>query len=311
MMGFKRKDFISTKDLTKDEIFSILESAEGFLELNNRDIKKAPTLKGKTIVNLFYENSTRTRTSFEIAAKRLSADAVNIAAASSSTKKGETLIDTVRNIQAMKTDIVVIRHEYSGAVKFVSENVQCSVVNAGDGLNEHPSQAMLDLLTIRRHKKTLEGLTVTIIGDISHSRVARSNIWAMHTMGMKVKLFGPPTVIPVGVEAFGCTVCKSMEEALDTDVVITLRIQKERQGKILIPSTREYAMFFELMPKHLEGAGKDILVMHPGPINRGVELSSFVADGENSAILDQVESGVAVRMAILCMVCPEKVSSRV
>ena len=298
-MGFKHKDFISTKELSKDEIFYILDSAQAFLELNKRDIKKVPTLKGKTVVNLFYENSTRTRTSFEIAAKRLCADSVNIAATSSSTQKGETLIDTVKNIEAMKTDIVVMRHEFSGAARFVAENVKASIVNAGDGLNEHPTQAMLDLFTIKRLGKTLDkSLTVTIIGDITHSRVARSDIWAMKTLGIKVKLFGPPTVIPLGVETFGCTVCKSLEEAADADAIITLRIQKERQGKILIPSTREYAGFFEIMPKHLS---KDTLLLHPGPINRGVELASSACDSENSAILEQVESGVAIRMALLCM----------
>lgn len=296
----QRKDFISTRDLTKEEILNILDNAESFHELNRRDIKKVPTLRGKTVVNIFYENSTRTRMSFEIAAKRLSSDAVNFSASSSSTQKGETLMDTVHNIEAMKADIVVIRHQFSGAVKFVAENSAACVINAGDGLNEHPSQAMLDLFTIRKRLGKLEGLTVTIMGDITHSRVARSNIWAMQTMGMKVKLFGPPTVIPNDATPFNCRICSSLEEAIEgSDVLMTLRIQRERQGKLLIPSTREYAKFFGITPKDVP---EDVLIMHPGPINRGVEISSYLADSDQSAILEQAENGVAVRMALLTMV---------
>lgn len=297
------KDFLSTKELTKEEITHILDSADTFRELNNRDIKKVPTLKGKTVVNLFFENSTRTRTSFEIAEKRLSADSINFSASVSSAQKGETLIDTVHNIEAMKTDIFVIRHDCSGAVKFVADNTAASVINAGDGLNEHPTQSMLDIFTIRRAKKRLEGLNVTIMGDIAHSRVARSNIWAMKTMGMNIRLFGPPTVIPNDTTPFGCKICKNIDEAIDdADVLVVLRIQRERQGKLLIPSSREYAKFFGVMPRHFDKMKKDLLILHPGPINRGVEISSYVADSDKSVILEQVENGVAVRMALLCMV---------
>jgi aspartate carbamoyltransferase catalytic subunit len=297
------KHFLSTKDLSKEEILHILDVAEGFRELNSHDVKKSPFLKGKTVVNLFFENSTRTRTSFEIAAKRLSADAVNFTVADSSTQKGETLIDTVRNVEAMFADVLVVRHSSSGAVKMVADNVSAGVVNAGDGLNEHPTQCLLDLMTIKRAKGGLEGLTVTIMGDINHSRVARSNIWAMKTMGMKVKLFGPPTVMPNNMSAFDCEVCGSLAEAVEgSDVLMALRIQRERQGKLLIPSTREYSMFFGLSPAHKAMMKKDVLILHPGPVNRGVELSSYLADGEQSMILEQVENGVAVRMAILCMV---------
>jgi aspartate carbamoyltransferase catalytic subunit len=301
-MIFSRKDFLSTQDLSKSEILSILDKSQEFFELNKQDVKKSDKLRGKTVINVFFENSTRTRTSFEIAAKRLSADAVNFSAASSSTQKGETLVDTIQNMQAMNADILVIRHEYSGAVKFVAENTESCIINAGDGLNEHPSQAMLDLFTIRKAKNRLEGLNVTIIGDISHSRVARSNIWAMKTMGMNIKLFAPPTVIPNDMSAFGCEICPNIESAVQgADVIITLRIQRERQGKLLIPSLREYSLFFGLTPDVMKLA-PNAIVLHPGPINRGVELSSYVANSENSVILDQVEGGVAVRMALLSMV---------
>lgn len=300
-MSYDRKDFITTKNLSKDQIDYILNQAMAFREINKRDVKKVPTLRGRTIVNLFYEASTRTRTSFEIAGKRLGADVINISSSSSSTTKGETLMDTVKNIEAMASDIVVIRHLHSGAVKFVADHVDAAIVNAGDGWNEHPTQAMLDLLTIKLHKNNqLEGLTVTIIGDIEHSRVARSDIWAMKTCGIRVKLFGPPTMIPESVEAFGIEVAPTMPEAIkDADVIIMLRIQRERMGKLLIPSEREYSKIFGLTPAVMKIAKKDVLVMHPGPINRGVELSSSVADSANSAILDQVENGVAVRMAVL------------
>lgn len=300
-MAYDIKDFITAKDLTKDRIDYILNQAIVFRDINKREVKKVPTLRGRTIVNLFYEPSTRTRTSFEIAGKRLGADVININSAASSVTKGETLMDTVRNIQAMAADIVVIRHLHSGSVKFIAENVETSVINAGDGWNEHPTQAMLDLLTIKLHKNDkLEGLTVTIAGDIEHSRVARSDIRAMQTMGMRVKLFGPPTMIPESVEAFGAEVSPTMEDAVkDADVIIMLRIQRERMGKLLIPSEREYSKIFGLTPAIMEKAKKDVLVMHPGPINRGVELSSTVADSANSAILDQVENGVAVRMAVM------------
>lgn len=306
-MVYDKKDFISTKELTAKQIDYILSQALTFRDINKRDVKKIPTLKGRTIVNLFFEPSTRTRTSFEIAGKRLGADVINISASTSSTQKGETLMDTVKNIQAMASDIIVIRHSFSGSVKFVAENVHSHIVNAGDGLNEHPTQSMLDLLTIKLQKGKLEGLNVTIIGDIEHSRVARSNIWAMKTCGMNVKLFGPPTMIPVGIDAFGVEIAPNMEEAVkDADVIIMLRIQRERMAKLLIPSEREYSKLFGLTPAVMEKAKKDVMVMHPGPINRGVELSSVVADSQNSAILDQVENGVAIRMAVLSFLAMAK-----
>ena len=306
-MVYDKKDFISTRDLTSEQIDYILTQALSFREINKREVKKIPTLKGRTIVNLFFEPSTRTRTSFEIAGKRLGADVINISASTSSTQKGETLMDTVKNIQAMSSDIIVIRHSFSGSVKFVADNVHTHIVNAGDGLNEHPTQSMLDLLTIKLQKGKLEGLNVTIIGDIEHSRVARSDIWAMKTCGMNVKLFGPPTMIPVGIEAFGVETASNMEEAVkDADVIIMLRIQRERMSKLLIPSEREYSKLFGLTPAVMAKAKKDVMVMHPGPVNRGVELSSVVADSQNSAILDQVENGVAIRMAVLSFLAMAK-----
>ncbi len=299
-MVYSKKDFISTRDLTLEQIDFILNQALSFREINQREVKKVPTLKGRTIINLFFEPSTRTRTSFEIAGKRLGADVINFTSSTSSTQKGETLMDTVKNVRAMATDIIVIRHSFSGAVKFVADNVDTHIVNAGDGLHEHPTQCMLDLLTIKLKKGDLKGLNVTIIGDIAHSRVARSNIWAMKTCGMNVTLFGPPTMMPVGVEAFGVKVARNIQEAVtNADVIIMLRIQRERMSKLLIPSEREYSKLFGLTPDAMKYAKEDVMVMHPGPVNRGVELSSSVADSDNSAILDQVENGVAVRMAVL------------
>lgn len=306
-MTYDKKDFISTQDLTREQIDYILNQAMSFREINQRDVKKVPTLKGRTIVNLFFEPSTRTRTSFEIAGKRLSADVINVNSSTSSTQKGETLMDTVRNIESMASDIVVIRHNYSGAAKFVADNVNAHIVNAGDGLNEHPTQCMLDLLTIKLQKGKLEGLNVTIIGDIAHSRVARSDVWAMKTYGMNITLFAPPTMLPIGIDAFGVNIAKNMEEAVaKADVIIMLRIQRERMSKLLIPSEREYSNLFGLTPAVMKKAKKDVMVMHPGPINRGVELSSVVADSGNSAILDQVENGVAVRMAVLSFLAMSK-----
>lgn len=306
-MTYNKKDFISTQNLSREEIDYILNQAVTFREINQREIKKIPTLKGRTIVNLFYEASTRTRSSFEIAGKRLGADVVNVTASTSSAVKGETLMDTVQNLSAMSTDIVVIRHNLSGAVRFVSENTNTHIVNAGDGLNEHPTQSMLDLLTIQLKKGRLEGLNVTIIGDIEHSRVARSDIWAMKTCGMNVKLFAPPTMLPVRADVFGVEIAKSMEDAVkDADVIIMLRIQRERMSKLLIPSEREYTKYFGLTPAVMKKAKDDVIVMHPGPINRGVELSSVVADSDQSEILNQVENGVAVRMAVLSFLALNK-----
>ena len=304
-MSFRHKHIIALRDLSKDDIELLLDTAESMREINNREIKKVPTLRGKTIINLFYEASTRTRTSFEIAGKRLSADTVNIASSSSSATKGETLADTALNLLAMKPDIIVMRHAVSGSHYFLAEKVDCSIINAGDGAHEHPSQGLLDLLTIKDRFGRLDGLKVAIVGDITHSRVARSAIQGLTKMGSSVFLAGPPTMIPPGVERLGnVTVCATMKEAIqDADVVMMLRIQQERQGKTLMPNAREYARYFGLNPQNLQYAKPDAMVMHPGPINRGVEMSSYVVDGSQSHILKQVENGVAMRMAMLYLVC--------
>ena len=302
-MSFRHKHILGIEQLSREDIQLILDTADNFKEINSRDIKKVPTLRGKTIINLFYEASTRTRTSFEIAGKRLSADTINITASSSSVVKGETLEDTAENLQAMAPDIIVMRHAASGAPHYLAKRLRCSVINAGDGAHEHPSQALLDLLTMRQHKGRIEGLTVAIVGDITHSRVARSNLYALTRMGAKVRLAGPGTMIPPGIERMGAEVFTDMRAAIEgADVVMMLRIQQERQGKTMMPSTREYARYYGLNPVNLRLAKPDAIVMHPGPMNRGVELSSFVADGPQNVILDQVENGVAVRMALLYLV---------
>ncbi len=299
-MGFARKDLLAIEPLTPEEILAVLDTAEGFLEVSRRDVKKVPTLRGKTVVNCFFEPSTRTRVSFEIAEKRLSADTVNFSAGGSALAKGETLLDTVKNIEAMAPDVLVIRHRAAGAAEFVARRVRCAVVNAGDGRHEHPTQALLDLFTMRRHKGRLEGLTVAIVGDIANSRVARSNIHALTKLGARVRVCGPPTLLPPQVERMGVEAFWRVDEALDgADVVMALRIQKERLGRSAFPSLREYARFFGVNARVLERTAPDAIVMHPGPINRGVELSSDVADGPRSVILEQVENGVAVRMAVL------------
>ncbi len=305
MAEFKHKDIIALRDLSKEEIELLISTAENMREVNSRDIKKVPTLRGKTIINLFYEASTRTRTSFEIAGKRLSADTVNITPSSSSATKGETLADTALNLLAMKPDIIVMRHAVSGSHYFLSKKVSCSIINAGDGAHEHPSQGLLDMLTMKDRFGRLDGLKVAIVGDITHSRVARSDIQGLTKMGSSVYLAGPPTMMPPGAERLGnVTVCGSMKEAIqDADVVMMLRIQQERQGKTLMPNTREYSRYFGLNPQNIKLAKPGALVMHPGPINRGVEMSSFVVDGDQSHILKQVENGVAVRMAMLYHVC--------
>ena len=305
MAEFKHKDIIALRDLTKQEIELLISTAENMREVNSRDIKKVPTLRGKTIINLFYESSTRTRTSFEIAGKRLSADTVNIAPSNSSATKGETLADTALNLLAMKPDIIVMRHAVSGSHYFLSKKIGCSIVNAGDGAHEHPSQGLLDMLTIKDKFGRLDGLKVAMVGDITHSRVARSDIQGLTKMGSSIYLAGPPTMMPPGVERLGnVTVCGTMKEAIqDADVVIMLRIQQERQGKTLMPNTREYSRYFGLNPENLKWAKPDAMVMHPGPINRGVEMSSYVVDGSQAHILIQVENGVAVRMAMLYHVC--------
>ena len=303
-MSFKHKHILGIEQLAREDIQLILDTADSFKEINRRDIKKVPTLRGKTIINAFFEASTRTRLSFEIAGKRLSADTVNISGSTSSVVKGETLEDTARNIEAMAPDIIVIRHGHSGAPHYLAERVGCSIVNAGDGAHEHPSQALLDLLTMREHKGQIEGLEVAIVGDITHSRVARSDIYALSKMGARVRVCGPGTMLPPGIERLGnVEVFTNMREAIkDADVVMMLRIQLERQSNIMLPSLREYARFYGLNPTNVKLAKPDAIVMHPGPMNRGVEISSVVADGVQNVILDQVENGVAIRMALLYLV---------
>ncbi len=305
MAEFKHKHIIALRDLSKEDIELLISTAENMREINSRDIKKVPTLRGKTIINLFYEASTRTRTSFEIAGKRLSADTVNITTASSSTTKGETLADTALNLLAMKPDIIVMRHAVSGSHYYLANKINCSIINAGDGAHEHPSQGLLDMLTMKDCFGRLDGLKVAIVGDITHSRVARSNIQGLTKLGSKVYLAGPPTMMPPGVEKLGdVTVCTTMNEALqDADVVMMLRIQQERQGKTLMPNAREYSRYFGLNPTNIKLAKPNAMVMHPGPINRGVEMSSSMVDGDQSWILKQVENGVAVRMSMLYHVC--------
>ena len=299
-MQFRKKDLLGIKQLEPEEINLILETAETFKEISTRPIKKVPTLRGRTVVHLFYEPSTRTRTSFEIAAKRLSADTFNISASTSSIVKGETLLDTARNIEAMNPDVIVLRHSAAGAPHLLARHVQASVINAGDGMHEHPTQALLDLLTIKDKKETISGQTVAIIGDIAHSRVARSNVWALTKMGARVLVAGPTTMIPHDLDKLGVEVFYRPEDVIpEADVIMMLRIQLERQGQMLLPSLREYARVFGLNEEKLSQAKPDVLIMHPGPINRGVEISPAVADGPFSVILDQVNNGVAVRMALL------------
>ncbi len=301
-MGYKHKDLIGTRELSKEEILYFLEAAKEFKELNLSQVKKNDYLRGKTTINAFYENSTRTRTSFEIAAKRLGADTINFSSSSSSVTKGESLNDTMNNMAAMRSDIIVLRHPSSGAAKFAADRTEASVVNAGDGTNEHPSQALLDLFTLREHGKILDkNLNVAIIGDIARSRVARSDIWAMKKFGINLKLFAPRMMMPKDAEVFESRICKNMEEACEgSDVIIMLRIQLERGGAdVAFPSSREYSKFFGLNKNRIKLAKPDAIVLHPGPINRGVELNSDVADGTHSVVLNQVENGVAIRMAIL------------
>lgn len=303
MIGNSRH-LLGLDGLTKEDIIRVLNAAAGMKEISSRKIKKVPTLRGKTVVNLFFEPSTRTRTSFEIAAKRLSSDAVNFSASASSTSKGETLVDTAKNIEAMAPDVVVIRHKFSGSPHMLADRLDCCIVNAGDGAHQHPSQGLLDVFTARERRGDLTGLKVVIAGDITHSRVARSDIYGFTAMGAEVHVTGPPTMIPVGIERMGVKVEPSFEKAIEgADIIIMLRIQLERKSGILIPSLREYARFFGLNAARLARARDDVLVMHPGPVNRGVEISSDIADGSESVILDQVENGVAVRMAILYLLC--------
>ncbi len=299
-MPFANKDILGTQYLTKEEILSILDTAESFKEISTRSIKKVPTLRGRTIINMFFEPSTRTRTSFEIAGKRLSADVINISGSTSSITKGESLLDTAYNLEAMQPDILVVRHSCSGAPEMIAKHINCPVINAGDGTHEHPSQALLDLLTIKEKVKKLEGLRVAIVGDILHSRVARSNIFAMTKLGMKVKVVGPPTLIPLGIEKLNVTVEHSLENALkDIDVVMMLRIQLERQNQGLLSSFREYSNLFGLTAEKLKSAKKELLILHPGPVNRGIEISLDVLESPHSLVLHQVTNGLAVRMALM------------
>lgn len=294
------KDLVSILDLDRGQVELILDTAESFAEVSERTIKKVPTLRGRTLVGLFFEPSTRTSASFEIAAKRLSADWVSFSLASSSLTKGESLIDTVRNLDAMAPDMVVVRHADPGVPRMLALRVACSVINAGDGAHEHPSQALLDAFTIRKAKGHLEGLLVAMIGDIELSRVVRSNIHLLQMMGARVRVAGPRSMMPLGIEEMGVEVVYSTGEAVrDADVVMMLRIQLERESRARFPSLREYFDVFALTPERLEGAKDDVIILHPGPMNRGVEISSEVADGPYSVILDQVSNGVAVRMALL------------
>ena len=298
-----KKDLLGLRGLTPEEIRLILATAESFREISLRPIKKVPALRGKTVVNLFFEPSTRTRTSFELAAKRLSADIVNIAASSSSISKGETLLDTVKNLEALKIDVIVIRHAAAGVPHLIARHTSASVINAGDGAHEHPTQALLDLLTIQEKKGRLEGLRVSIIGDIAHSRVARSNIWGLTKLGAAVTVCGPPTLIPPHIEALGVQATHDVGQAIrDADVLMLLRIQHERQEAVLVPSLREYRLRYGIDRERIKLAKPDVLIMHPGPVNRGVEMDSSVADGPHSVILNQVTNGIAVRMAVLYLV---------
>lgn len=299
-MGLAHKDLLSIQELTSDEIRLILDTAESMKEVARRDIKKVPALRGKTMINLFYESSTRTRTSFEIAGKWLSADVINVSASASSVTKGESLKDTGLTLQAMHPDIVVLRHPAAGAAQFLAGRLTASVINAGDGAHEHPSQALLDLFTIREKAGRLEGLKAAIIGDIAHSRVARSNIYGMHRMGIEVRVAGPRTMLPRFIERLGVEVFTNLDRAIaDVDIIMMLRLQIERQQAGLFPSLREYSRLFGLTAERLKSARPDVLIMHPGPMNRGVEIAPDVADGPYSLILNQVENGLAVRMALL------------
>ncbi|MFZ3136268.1 MAG: aspartate carbamoyltransferase catalytic subunit [Thermodesulfovibrionales bacterium] len=303
----KNKDLLGIKELSAEEINLILDTAGGFKDVIGRDIKKVPALRGKTAVNLFFEPSTRTRTSFELAAKRLSMDVINFAIPMSSVVKGESLIDTALTVQALGADFIIIRHSSSGVPHLLSTKVKASIINAGDGTDEHPTQALLDAFTIKEKKVKIDGLEIAIVGDIAHSRVAKSNIYCLKKLGAKVRLIGPPTLIPEKIQELGVTVFHSMEEGLkDLDVLMMLRIQMERQGKGFFPSTDEYAKNWCLTTERLSLAKDDAIVMHPGPMNRGIEIVSEIADGPRSVILEQVTNGIAVRMAVMYLLAGVK-----
>ncbi len=299
-MKLARKHLLGMEGVSRTEIETLLNCAETFKEILDRKIPKVPSLRGLTAVNLFFEPSTRTRVSFELAEKRLSADSVSISASTSSSEKGESLIDTIHNVEAMKVDFLIVRHSAAGAPHFLASRCDVSVINAGDGCHEHPTQALLDLFTIRQHFPTLEGLKVAILGDIAHSRVARSNIWALRTMGAQVTLCAPRTLLPPGIEDLGAKIHPRLDDLIDEmDIIMVLRIQKERQGESFLPSSREYARHFSLTRSRADRMKTNSFIMHPGPINRGIEMAPEVADGPRSVILDQVTNGVAVRMAVL------------
>ncbi len=301
-MELRRKDLLGIADLSPEEIQLILDTASSLKEISARTIKKVPTLRGRTVVTLFYEPSTRTRISFDIAAKRLSADTVNLTVMASSAVKGEILADTAHNLEAMQPDLLVIRHQASGAPHYLARKLKCGVINAGDGLHEHPTQALLDMLTVQEVKGTVSGLKIAIIGDIAHSRVARSNIHGFTKMGSEVVVAGPATMLPPYLDTLGARVVHSLEEAVTgADVIMMLRLQLERMGQMYLSTLREYAVHFGLALRHLELAQEDAIVMHPGPLNRGVEISPEIADGPRSVILEQVTNGVAVRMAVMLL----------
>jgi aspartate carbamoyltransferase catalytic subunit len=300
---WQRKHLLGLRELSREELIHIFDTAEGFKEISRRSIKKAPPLRGKVVVNLFFEDSTRTRSSFSLAASRLSADVMEFTAKGSSVSKGETLRDTARNLEAMGIDIVVIRHSAGGAPYLLSQCIDACVINAGDGYHEHPTQGLLDIFTIRELRGDLKGLKIAIVGDIAHSRVARSNIWGLHTLGAEVFLVGPPTLMPSEASKLPVTICHDFDAIIgELDVVNMLRVQFERIGSTIFPSVREYRRLFGLTMNRMKRAKKDLIVMHPGPINRGLELESEVADGPNSTILRQVTNGLAVRMAVLFLV---------
>ncbi len=303
MGGMRHKHILDMASLSDADIRTILDTAQRMKEISRRPIKKVPTLRGKTVVQFFYEPSTRTKSSFDLAAKRLSADSLSFSKAGSSVVKGETLLDTVQNIEAMQPDVIIIRHGSAGAPHFLARHCQACVINAGDGMHAHPTQALLDLMTVQEKKGRLRGLNLLIVGDIAHSRVARSNIVGFRKMGAHVTVCGPPTMMPIGIEAMGAKVAPSLDDAIGgADVIMMLRIQKERQAQFLMPDEREYAAVFGLNRERLRKASPDVLIMHPGPMNRGVEIAPEVADGPFAVILEQVTNGVAVRMALLYLV---------
>src|SRR5689334_14356835 len=299
-MAFTQRHLLGLEGVPAAEITTILDTAASFKEISERDIKKVPTLRGKTVINLFYEASTRTRTSFEIAAKRLSADTINISASTSSASKGETLADTARNLEAMRPDAIVVRHPSSGACHLIARHVSCPILNAGDGCHEHPTQALLDLLTIREHRGRIDGLTVAIVGDVLHSRVARSNLYGLRALGASVRLVGPPTLLPPELGRLGAELHTNLADGVrGADVIMMLRIQRERQGANYFPTLDEYSHYFCLTEDVVRLAKPEVIILHPGPLNRGLEIASAVADGPYSVIMDQVTNGVAVRMALL------------